>query len=221
MVWGPQHPAPSQGNPGTHLPLFRPPSPLQKSARYLQQELPVRIAHRIKGFRSLPFIIGCNPTILHVVRPRGGGDGTHPGVLGGPRCPGGNPGIWGGPRCPGRGRTHPDADAASCPPSSARAVHPCLPEAQRVPACECHPVFPRHPDPVFPRHPDPCHPCHPVLMSPPPSSSPPEADPAVTRKVTSPPLRVTGCADRSPPSPVSLVTPSRCPPAASPDPGAG
>lgn len=39
---------------------------LQKSGRYLQQELPVRIAHRIKGFRSLPFIIGCNPTILHV-----------------------------------------------------------------------------------------------------------------------------------------------------------
>ncbi|TKC50484.1 hypothetical protein EI555_019111, partial [Monodon monoceros] len=38
----------------------------KKSARYLQQELPVRIAHRIKGFRSLPFIIGCNPTILHV-----------------------------------------------------------------------------------------------------------------------------------------------------------
>ena len=44
---------------------------LQKSGRYLQQELPVRIAHRIKGFRSLPFIIGCNPTILHVVRQRG------------------------------------------------------------------------------------------------------------------------------------------------------
>lgn len=42
----------------------------QKSGRYLQQELPVRIAHRIKGFRSLPFIIGCNPTILHVVRQR-------------------------------------------------------------------------------------------------------------------------------------------------------
>ncbi|NXF27852.1 BCKD dehydrogenase, partial [Rhodinocichla rosea] len=36
-----------------------------KSARYLQQELPVRIAHRIQGFRNLPFIIGCNPTILH------------------------------------------------------------------------------------------------------------------------------------------------------------
>ncbi|NXO05111.1 BCKD dehydrogenase, partial [Rhinopomastus cyanomelas] len=40
-------------------------SHILKSARYLQQELPVRIAHRIKGFRSLPFIIGCSPTILH------------------------------------------------------------------------------------------------------------------------------------------------------------
>lgn len=49
----------------------------KKSARYLQQELPVRIAHRIKGFRSLPFIIGCNPTILHVVRwPQGGVERT-------------------------------------------------------------------------------------------------------------------------------------------------
>uniref|UniRef100_A0AAQ5YVF5 Protein-serine/threonine kinase n=1 Tax=Amphiprion ocellaris TaxID=80972 RepID=A0AAQ5YVF5_AMPOC len=38
------------------------------SAKYLHKELPVRIAHRIKGFRSLPFIIGCNPTILQVVR---------------------------------------------------------------------------------------------------------------------------------------------------------
>lgn len=28
----------------------------------------MRIAHRIKGFRSLPFIVGCNPTILQVVR---------------------------------------------------------------------------------------------------------------------------------------------------------
>ncbi|XP_009007720.2 branched-chain alpha-ketoacid dehydrogenase kinase isoform X2 [Callithrix jacchus] len=43
-------------------------SHLLKSARYLQQELPVRIAHRIKGFRCLPFIIGCNPTILHVIK---------------------------------------------------------------------------------------------------------------------------------------------------------
>ncbi|XP_033928365.1 3-methyl-2-oxobutanoate dehydrogenase [lipoamide] kinase, mitochondrial-like [Melopsittacus undulatus] len=41
-------------------------SHIMQSARYLQQELPVRIAHRIRGFRSLPFIIGCNPTILHV-----------------------------------------------------------------------------------------------------------------------------------------------------------
>ncbi|XP_067866230.1 3-methyl-2-oxobutanoate dehydrogenase [lipoamide] kinase, mitochondrial isoform X2 [Heterodontus francisci] len=37
-----------------------------RSARYLYNELPVRIAHRIKGFRNLPFIIGCNPTILQV-----------------------------------------------------------------------------------------------------------------------------------------------------------
>ncbi|XP_041096824.1 3-methyl-2-oxobutanoate dehydrogenase [lipoamide] kinase, mitochondrial isoform X1 [Polyodon spathula] len=36
------------------------------SAKYLHMELPVRIAHRIKGFRNLPFIIGCNPTILQV-----------------------------------------------------------------------------------------------------------------------------------------------------------
>ncbi|XP_043909794.1 3-methyl-2-oxobutanoate dehydrogenase [lipoamide] kinase, mitochondrial-like [Protopterus annectens] len=36
------------------------------SSRYLHKELPVRIAHRIRGFRSLPFIIGCNPTILQV-----------------------------------------------------------------------------------------------------------------------------------------------------------
>ncbi|XP_041575460.2 branched-chain alpha-ketoacid dehydrogenase kinase [Taeniopygia guttata] len=41
-------------------------SHILNSARYLQQELPVRIAHRIRGFRNLPFIIGCNPTILHV-----------------------------------------------------------------------------------------------------------------------------------------------------------
>lgn len=41
-------------------------SHLLKSGCYLQQELSVRIAHRIKAFRSLPFIIGCNPTILRV-----------------------------------------------------------------------------------------------------------------------------------------------------------
>ena len=38
----------------------------QRSAMYLQKELPVRIAHRIAGFRALPFQIGCNPTILSV-----------------------------------------------------------------------------------------------------------------------------------------------------------
>ena len=38
----------------------------QRSAQYLHKELPIRIAHRIAGFRSLPFIVGCNPTILAV-----------------------------------------------------------------------------------------------------------------------------------------------------------
>lgn len=33
----------------------------------MHKELPVRIAHRIQGFRSLPFIVGCNPTILDLV----------------------------------------------------------------------------------------------------------------------------------------------------------
>lgn len=40
---------------------------VQRSAQYLHKELPVRIAHRIAGFRNLPFIVGCNPTILAVV----------------------------------------------------------------------------------------------------------------------------------------------------------
>ena len=39
----------------------------QRSAQYLHKELPVRIAHRIAGFRGLPFIVGCNPSILAVV----------------------------------------------------------------------------------------------------------------------------------------------------------
>ena len=39
----------------------------QRSATYLRKELPVRIAHRIVGFRTLPFVIGCNPSILQVV----------------------------------------------------------------------------------------------------------------------------------------------------------
>lgn len=37
-----------------------------RSAQYLHRELPIRIAHRVAGFRSLPFIVGCNPTILSV-----------------------------------------------------------------------------------------------------------------------------------------------------------
>lgn len=39
---------------------------LLKSAQYLHRELPVRVAHRIKSFHGLPFIIGCNPVILRV-----------------------------------------------------------------------------------------------------------------------------------------------------------
>lgn len=39
-------------------------SHILRSAQYLHKELPVRIAHRIAGFRGLPFIVGCNPTIL-------------------------------------------------------------------------------------------------------------------------------------------------------------
>ena len=42
-------------------------SHLIRSCQYLHKELPVRIAHRVAGFRGLPFIVGCNPTILEVV----------------------------------------------------------------------------------------------------------------------------------------------------------
>lgn len=41
-------------------------SHILRSAQYLQKELPVRIAHRVAGFRSLPFIVGCHPAILSV-----------------------------------------------------------------------------------------------------------------------------------------------------------
>jgi len=41
-------------------------SHIMKSAQYLQVELPIRIAHRIAGIRNLPFIVGCNPSILSV-----------------------------------------------------------------------------------------------------------------------------------------------------------
>ena len=36
------------------------------SATYLHGELPVRLAKAIACFRALPFIVGCNPTILEV-----------------------------------------------------------------------------------------------------------------------------------------------------------
>ncbi|XP_033748063.1 3-methyl-2-oxobutanoate dehydrogenase [lipoamide] kinase, mitochondrial-like [Pecten maximus] len=41
-------------------------SHLLRSGQYLYKELPVRLAHRIEGFRNLPFIVGCNSTILKV-----------------------------------------------------------------------------------------------------------------------------------------------------------
>ena len=44
------------------------PSPFfQRTSQFLQTELPVRVAHRIKGFRKLPFIVVTNPHILKVV----------------------------------------------------------------------------------------------------------------------------------------------------------
>ncbi|KAG0346768.1 hypothetical protein BG004_000875 [Podila humilis] len=36
---------------------------LLKSANYVRQELPVRLAHRIRDFQNLPFIVGTNPHI--------------------------------------------------------------------------------------------------------------------------------------------------------------
>jgi len=41
-------------------------SHILRSAQYLHKELPVRVAHRVMTFRQLPFIVGCNPTILSV-----------------------------------------------------------------------------------------------------------------------------------------------------------
>jgi hypothetical protein len=40
---------------------------VQTLARFLREELPVRFAHRIREFQSLPFIVGCNPYIKSVV----------------------------------------------------------------------------------------------------------------------------------------------------------
>lgn len=42
------------------------PGHIFKSAQYLHKELPVRVAHRIASFRSLPFIVGSNPIILSI-----------------------------------------------------------------------------------------------------------------------------------------------------------
>jgi len=39
---------------------------IMRSAQYLHQELPIRIAHRVAAIRNLPFIVGCNPEILAV-----------------------------------------------------------------------------------------------------------------------------------------------------------
>lgn len=36
------------------------------SAQYLHKELPIRIAHRVRDFQKLPFIVGCNPHIQSV-----------------------------------------------------------------------------------------------------------------------------------------------------------
>jgi [3-methyl-2-oxobutanoate dehydrogenase (acetyl-transferring)] kinase len=41
-------------------------SHLLRSAEYLHKEMPIRLAHRITGFRGLPFIVGCNPSIFAV-----------------------------------------------------------------------------------------------------------------------------------------------------------
>ncbi|KAG0280600.1 hypothetical protein BGZ96_001508 [Linnemannia gamsii] len=42
------------------------PDKLLKSANYVRTELPVRLAHRIRDFQNLPFIVGTNPHIERV-----------------------------------------------------------------------------------------------------------------------------------------------------------
>lgn len=41
-------------------------SHLLQSANYLRNELPIRLAHMIKEMRNLPFIVGCNPSMLEI-----------------------------------------------------------------------------------------------------------------------------------------------------------
>ena len=40
---------------------------LQKSVKFLQAELPRRIARRVMDFQSLPYVVAINPNIQHVV----------------------------------------------------------------------------------------------------------------------------------------------------------
>ena len=44
------------------------PDVILRSAKYTQQELPVRLARRVRQFYSLPFIVGTNPYIQEVAR---------------------------------------------------------------------------------------------------------------------------------------------------------
>jgi len=39
---------------------------LLRSAQYLHQDLPIRLAHRINDFRNLPFVVACNPRLLEL-----------------------------------------------------------------------------------------------------------------------------------------------------------
>ena len=41
-------------------------SHLLNSSSYLRRELPIRLAHLIREFRNLPFIVACNPAILEI-----------------------------------------------------------------------------------------------------------------------------------------------------------
>ncbi|CAO3587531.1 unnamed protein product [Absidia cylindrospora] len=41
---------------------------LLTSANYVRKELPIRIAHRLREFQNLPFIVGVNPHMQHVYR---------------------------------------------------------------------------------------------------------------------------------------------------------
>ena len=39
---------------------------LLKSANYVRQEIPIRLAHRIRDFQNLPFIVGDNSNISQI-----------------------------------------------------------------------------------------------------------------------------------------------------------